>query len=103
MSKTSLFMGPVANNTSTKTKEKTKLDAVWQVVVFNDPVNLMSYVTYIFQRTFQISLQKAQKHMLEVHHLGRSVVWAGGKEKAEHFVHLLHQWQLTAMIEKQDA
>lgn len=96
-------MGLVINDTSTETEQKTELESVWQVVVLNDPVNLMSYVTYIFQRIFQYSMQKAQKHMLEVHQLGKSVVWSGGREKAEHFVHLLHQWQLTAMIERQDA
>jgi len=54
-----------------ETREEQDLDLPWQVVVHNDPVNLMSYVTMVFQRVFGYSREKAERHMLEVHHNGR--------------------------------
>ncbi|MGF1482790.1 MAG: ATP-dependent Clp protease adapter ClpS [Opitutales bacterium] len=81
------------------------LDAVeppWQVVVLNDPVNLMSYVVMVFRKVFGYTQERARKHMLEVHHEGRSVLWTGARERAEHFVHQLHQWQLSSRIERGD-
>ncbi len=72
----------------------------WNVVVLNDPVNLMSYVVMVFRRVFGYDLEKARRHMLEVHQLGRSVLWTGEREKAEHFVYTLQQWQLTSVLEK---
>ena len=80
----------------------TALDTPWLVVVLNDPVNLMSYVVMVFRKVFGFSVEKARKHMLEVHEEGRSVVWAGEREKAEHYVHLLQHWQLSAIIEQDD-
>lgn len=76
------------------------LDLPWNVVVHNDPINLMSYVTMVFQRVFGYSHEKARHHMLEVHHKGRSIVWTGGREKAELYAHQLQGWQLLATIEK---
>ena len=72
----------------------------WNVVVHNDPVNLMSYVTMVFQRVFGYSRDKARQHMLEVHHKGRSVVWSGLREPAECYVQQLHGWLLLATLEK---
>ncbi len=83
-------------------KEEIKLAAVWHVVVLNDPVNLMSYVTMVFRKVFGYSVEKARRHMLEVHQMGRSRVWSGGRERAEHYVHVLQQWQLTAILEADD-
>jgi ATP-dependent Clp protease adaptor protein ClpS len=57
-----------------ETRSKEDLDLPWQVVVHNDPVNLMSYVTMVFQRVFGYPREKAERHMLEVHHKGRSSV-----------------------------
>lgn len=71
----------------------------WHVVVLNDPVNLIVYVIMVFRRVFGFSLQVARRHTMEVHHLGRSTVWTGGREKAEAYVHALHRWQLTAKLE----
>ena len=76
------------------------LDLPWLVVVHNDPVNLMSYVTMVFRRVFGWNRERAQKHMMEVHHQGRSVVWSGGREQAEHYVQQLHTFLLLATIEK---
>ena len=76
------------------------LDVPWQVVVHNDPVNLMSYVTLVFQRVFGYPREKAEKHMLEVHHNGRSVLWSGMRERAELYVQQLHSYLLLATLEK---
>lgn len=77
-------------------------DAIWNVVVFNDPINLMTYVTMVFQRVFGYSREKASRHMLEVHRRGRSIVWSGNRERAETYTHQLHGYQLLAQIERVD-
>ena len=76
------------------------LDSGWQVVVHNDPVNLMNYVTLIFQRVFGFNRSRAEKHMMEVHKKGRSIVWTGDREKAELYVQQLHSHLLLATLEK---
>jgi ATP-dependent Clp protease adaptor protein ClpS len=75
-------------------------DTPWNVVVHNDPVNLMSYVTRVFQQIFGFSKPRAEKHMLEVHRLGRSIVWTGLREPAESYVEQLHRHLLLATLEK---
>jgi ATP-dependent Clp protease adaptor protein ClpS len=74
-------------------------DRPWVVVVWNDPVNLMSYVTYVFQKLFGYSKQKATRLMLDVHHKGRAVVSSGPREKAELDVFRLHEHGLWATME----
>jgi ATP-dependent Clp protease adaptor protein ClpS len=86
--------------TLTEKKSKTALDVPWNVVVHNDPINLMSYVTMVFQRVFGYSRDRAERHMLEVHHRGRSILWTGAREKAELFVQHLHGYLLLATLEK---
>jgi ATP-dependent Clp protease adaptor protein ClpS len=81
-------------------REKTQTSVPWNVVVHNDPVNLMSYVTMVLQKVFGYARERAERHMLEVHHKGRSVVWSGSREPAEHYVQLLHGYLLLATIEK---
>jgi ATP-dependent Clp protease adaptor protein ClpS len=76
------------------------VDVPWNVVVHNDPVNLMSYVTMVFERVFGYSRQRAEKHMMEVHQLGRSIVWTGLREPAESYVEQLHGYLLLATVEK---
>ena len=76
------------------------LDPPWLVVVHNDPVNLMSYVSMVFQRVFGWSRERAQRHMMEVHTKGRSVVWSGGREQAELIVQHLHGFLLLATLER---
>jgi len=83
-----------------ETKPKENLDIPWNVVVFNDPINLMSYVTMVFQRVFGYPRHKAEQLMLEVHYKGRSIVWSGGREQAELYVHQLHSYQLLARLER---
>ena len=83
-------------------EESTSTSPPWSVVVHNDPVNLMSYVTLIFRKVFGFAREKAERHMLEVHHKGRSVVWSGGREQAEFYVQQLHSHLLLATIERID-
>jgi ATP-dependent Clp protease adaptor protein ClpS len=83
-----------------ESKSETETDVPWNVVVHNDPVNLMNYVTRTFQTVFGYSRERAEKHMLEVHRLGRSIVWTGVRERAEAYVEQLHGYLLLATIEK---
>ena len=89
-----------AGTTKTDKREKTSLDVPWNVVVHNDPVNLMSYVALVFRRVFGFSKEKAEQHMMEVHQKGRSVVWSGGRERAELYVQQLHGYLLLATLER---
>lgn len=82
------------------TKSSSAVDVPWNVVVHNDPVNLTSYVTHVFQKVFGYNRARAQKHMLEVHELGRSIVWTGARERAEAYVEQLHGYLLLATLEK---
>jgi ATP-dependent Clp protease adaptor protein ClpS len=88
--------------TATETKTESLLATPWNVVVHNDPVNLMSYVTMVFQKVFGYSRDRATRHMLEVHHLGRSIVWSGAREQAELYVQQLHGYLLQATLEKSE-
>jgi ATP-dependent Clp protease adaptor protein ClpS len=83
-------------------KTEVRLDVPWNVVVHNDPVNLMSYVTLVFQKVFGFSRAKAQHHMLEVHYQGKSIVWSGLRERAEFYVQQLHGYLLLATIEQSE-
>ena len=74
-------------------------DRPWIVIVWNDPINLMSYVTFVFQKLFGYSLEKATALMLDVHHKGRAVVSSGSREKAELDVFRLHEHGLWATME----
>ncbi len=76
------------------------LDVPWQVVVHNDPVNLMTYVTMVFQRVFGYPRSKAEEHMLEVHQKGRSILWTGMRERAELYVQQLQGHLLLATLER---
>jgi ATP-dependent Clp protease adaptor protein ClpS len=83
-----------------ETLAEEELDAPWQVVVHNDPINLMTYVTLVFQRVFGYQRERAERHMLEVHQKGRSILWTGARERAELYVQQLHGYLLLATIEK---
>lgn len=83
-----------------ESEDAPSLDLPWNVVVHNDPVNLMSYVTYVFLQVFAFTKEKARRHMLEVHNKGRSVVWSGPREQAEMYVEKLHGYLLLATIEQ---
>ncbi len=77
----------------------TLLDRPWQTVVWNDPVNLMSYVTFVFQQYFGYSRARAQELMLQVHHDGRSVVSSGSREEMERDVTAMHGYGLWATLQ----
>ncbi|WP_159802910.1 ATP-dependent Clp protease adapter ClpS [Arthrobacter zhaoguopingii] len=82
------------------TRSEAGLDQPWVVVVWNDPVNLMTYVSYVFQTYFGYSESKARKLMLEVHEQGRSAVATGSREKAERDTVAMHSFGLWATFEK---
>lgn len=102
-------MTPVAVSASTivkpdsDTSADVQSDNPWVVLVWNDPINLMSYVTYVLQKLFGYSLEKATELMLDVHHKGRAVVSAGSREKAEMDVFRLHEHGLWATMQKDGA
>lgn len=85
-----------------ETKDETAVSDVWGVIVLNDPVNLMSYVTMVLERVLRMSHSKAEEHMMEVHQKGRSLVWKGDREKAETYVYQLQEWHLNAMLERDE-
>ena len=74
-------------------------DVPWVVIVWNDPINLMSYVTFVLQKLFGYSLEKATELMLDVHQKGRAVVATGTHEPAEMHVFRLHEHGLWATME----
>ena len=80
--------------------ERVAEDRPWIVIVWNDPVNLMSYVTFVLQKLFGYSLEKATELMLDVHQKGRAVVANGTREQAEMHVFRLHEHGLWATMEK---
>jgi len=82
--------------------EDVRPDRPWLVIVWNDPINLMSYVTYVFQKLFGFSHDKATRLMLQVHHDGKAVVSSGTRERAEADVFRLHKHGLWATMEQSD-
>ncbi len=82
--------------------ESAASDRPWIVIVWNDPINLMSYVTLVFQRLFGYSKEKATELMLDVHHKGRAVVASGTREECEMHVFRLHEHSLWATMEHED-
>ncbi len=80
----------------------TRPDVPWVVIVWNDPVNLMTYVVFVLQKLFGYSRAKATRLMLQVHHEGRAVVANGTREKCETDVARLHAYGLWATMQKDD-
>jgi ATP-dependent Clp protease adaptor protein ClpS len=78
-------------------------DVPWVTIVWNDPVNLMSYVTYVFQSYFGYSKEKATQLMLDVHRKGRAVVSNGTRESMERDTQAMHEYGLWATFQKDDA
>lgn len=92
----------MATDTKTlaKTQPKTSPDLPWNVVVYDDPVNLMQYVAFVFRKIFGYDEAKADLLMMQVHRRGRSVVWSGERERAEFYVQQLQAHQLKTALEK---
>jgi ATP-dependent Clp protease adaptor protein ClpS len=84
------------------TGDDTSTDRPWIVIVWNDPINLMSYVTFVFQKLFGYSLEKATTLMMDVHTKGKAVVSSGGRERAELDVFRLHEHGLWATMQHSD-
>jgi ATP-dependent Clp protease adaptor protein ClpS len=94
--------GATKEQTETKTDPKTSLAPPWNVIVHDDPVTLMTYVTKVFMQVFGYGETKAQKLMMEVHKSGRSVVWTGAREQAEMYVQKLQAHHLLTTLEAVD-
>lgn len=82
-----------------KTRPEESLDPGYLVICWDDPVNLMDYVTHVFQKVFGWPRQKAEQHMLEVHQKGKSLLTRESFEKAEFYVHRLQAYGLHATME----
>jgi ATP-dependent Clp protease adaptor protein ClpS len=82
--------------------EADELDLPWLVIVWNDPINLMSYVTWVLQKLFGYQKEQATRLMLQIHHEGRAVVASGSREKSELDCYRLHAHGLWATITKAD-
>ena len=78
---------------------RAQLAPPWNVIVHDDPITLMTYVTMALQRVFGYARERAETLMMEVHRTGRSIVWTGAREQAELYVHKLHAAQLLATME----
>jgi ATP-dependent Clp protease adaptor protein ClpS len=84
----------------TKEKVEEAFAKGWNVIVWNDPVNLMSYVVFVFMRVLGFNKEKATRHMLEVHHNGKSIVATETREKAELYHQQIQSHGLTVTIEQ---
>jgi ATP-dependent Clp protease adaptor protein ClpS len=84
----------------TGTDARTKTEKPWNVIVHDDPITLMVYVTMVFRKVFGYAQEKAQSLMMEVHTKGRAIVWTGSRERAEMYIHQLHAHQLLATMER---
>jgi len=78
------------------------LDRPWTTIVWDDPVNLMSYVTYVFIKLFYFTPERAQELMMQVHNEGRAVVSTGSREEMERDVQRLHEHGLWATLQRDD-
>jgi ATP-dependent Clp protease adaptor protein ClpS len=87
-------------DTETENRSKTSLAPPWNVIVHDDPVTLMGYVTKIFVKVFGYTETKAHKLMMEVHKSGRSIVWTGAREQAEMYAQKLQSHHLLTTLEK---
>jgi ATP-dependent Clp protease adaptor protein ClpS len=82
--------------------EQLRLGAPWRVVVWDDPVNLMTYVTWVFTSYFGMPRERAERLMLQVHNAGSAVVASGVREEMERHVEALHGYGLWATLQRTD-
>jgi ATP-dependent Clp protease adaptor protein ClpS len=83
-----------------ESEEQIDPDRPWVAIVWNDPINLMSYVAWVFQKLFGYNREKANRLMLDVHHKGRAAVSSGTREQIEHDVERLHAAGLWATLQQ---
>lgn len=94
-------VSPIAEPDVTNRPDEIALPALpWVTIVWNDPVNLMSYVTFVFRNYFGYDKAKAERLMLEVHNDGKSVVSSGSREEMERDVQAMHEYGLWATMEQ---
>lgn len=93
-------MGDTAYETDTE--QELTLGPPWVTIVWDDPVNLMTYVSFVFRSYFGFSREKAETLMLTVHHEGRAVVATGTREEMERHVTAMHGYGLMATLRKAD-
>lgn len=86
----------------TRVDERVGLDVPWVTIVWNDPVNLMSYVTHVFRTYFGYAKREAERLMMQVHHEGRAVVATGTREEMERHTEAMHEYGLWATVAKAD-
>ncbi len=93
-----------AEDLDSRTDLDTRIDPTrpWVTIVWNDPVNLMSYVTYVFRTYFGFPKPEAERLMLAVHHEGRAVVATGNREEMERHVEAMHDYGLWATLQRED-
>ncbi|WP_233199766.1 ATP-dependent Clp protease adapter ClpS [Cryobacterium sp. N22] len=85
---------------STRVRESVSLDRPWVTVVWDDPVNLMSYVAYVFRSYFGVTPAEAERLMLQVHNNGRAIVATGDRESMERHVEAMHGYGLWATLDR---
>jgi ATP-dependent Clp protease adaptor protein ClpS len=100
MSASATPVAPPKTDKKEKTDPKETRDRGYVVICWNDPVNLMDYVTHVFQSVFGWTKAKAERHMFQVHQSGRSLLVRETFEKAEHYVHQLQGYGLHATMER---
>ncbi len=86
----------------TETVTRTQTAKPWNLIVHDDPVTLMNYVSHVFQKVFGYSQQKSDSLMLEVHNTGRCVVWTGSREQAETYLAKLLAFYLKTTMEQSE-
>lgn len=87
----------------TEVEQQSALDTPWVAIVWNDPVNLMTYVSYVFRSYFGFSRERAEELMLQVHNNGRAVVASGSREEMERHTEAMHDFGLWATVQREDA
>lgn len=100
MEMTSTVLSDTDVEHGTVTESRVAPDVPWQTVVWNDPVNLMSYVTHVFRSYFGYSRPEAERLMLQVHHEGRAIVATGPREEMERHTEAMHEYGLWATVDR---
>ncbi|MGA1292965.1 MAG: ATP-dependent Clp protease adapter ClpS [Candidatus Nanopelagicales bacterium] len=90
----------IAPDTVAELQKEELTNTLWVCIVWNDPINLMNYVTYVFMTYFKYSKEKAKKLMLQVHNDGKAVVSSGSREEMEKDVNAMHSYGLWATLQK---
>ena len=90
----------IAPGTLSQLEKEELITTSWICIVWNDPINLMNYVTYVFMTYFKYSKEKAENLMLQVHNDGKAVVSSGSREEMEKDVNAMHSYGLWATLQK---